>query len=78
MTVNSRMKTILHHFDYANKLYEAVKQRYLVKIECISIDPILIAGTYLQGDGEHCPPDEKFCMVLPPNRVINLEIYIGK
>ena len=36
-------------------------------------------GTYLQGRDEgHCPQNEKFCMVLPPNGMSNLDIYIGQ
>ncbi|PFX12256.1 hypothetical protein AWC38_SpisGene23817 [Stylophora pistillata] len=36
--------------DYAKKLDEALKQRYLEKIECIGIDPILIKGKNFDPD----------------------------
>ena len=36
-------------------------------------------GTYhLQGTWEALPPNKTFCMVLPPNGIRNVEIYIGK
>jgi len=33
---------------------------------------------YLQGTQGAMPPNEKFCMTLPLNRIIKLEIQIAK
>lgn len=47
--------------DYAKKLDEAIKQRYLEKIECIGIDPILIQGKNF--DPDCLPPVESADML---------------
>ena len=42
----------------------------MIKESCqlLPISQMITAGKYLQGAREHCPPNEKCSMVLPPQR----------
>ena len=39
---------------------------------------VAVAGMYLQGTQGAMLPNEKFCMTLPLNRIIKLEMQIAK